>query len=221
MKLSQLTRNFATYSPDDPSGGDDDNAAPPPAEPTAPEAAKTFSQSEVNAIVATEKAKAVRSANRKAKAPQSEEPQASSDTAMILGLIQGMKDDAVADRKAASDAITKREGEAAFAADISALTLDDDAKSLLATLRDHNPEAYARQLASHRATSLPPDPKGPGVTTPGAPSGESGAPDPMNPTSWSKDDIAAMKKAGTFRENLTKSRNAMPGGRGGLFPRKR
>ena len=191
--------------------------------PAAPvESAPTFTQEQVSSIVAKEVAIATRKATKAAKAvmaqPTNQEPTTSTGdiasltetVSNLVGVVKGMSE------KQAAAEISQ-----AFTAEIAGLQLSDTDTKMLQSLRVNAPDVFALKLAEFKSVDQPPPATGPGMTpSPGAPSATPNAPDPENPNTWTKDDIASMKKAGTFKENLKKARNSAPGGRGGLFPAK-
>lgn len=224
MKLKHMLRNYALYAPETGEGGGEvasEPTAEPTAEPTEP-VAPTFTQEQVNALLAKERNVATRKAKAAVKAAQQPKQETTTDAGddskisalaesvqALTGLVQG-----TIDKQTASESAQ------AFAQDTAGLQISDTDKAVLKTLREHSPEVYAAKLGEYRAVDQPPQPKGEGLRTPGAPSATPNAPDMSSPTSWTKDDIAVMRKEGTFLTNLKKARNAMPGGGGGLFPAK-
>lgn len=174
-------------------------------------------QERVNNLLAKERATAARKAKQQAKAATQQTKQEPTTDAgdnpqmtELVRMVQGL-----AEKQAASESAV------AFAADTAGLTISETDKALLKATQSSNPELYAAKLAECRAADQPPPAKGPGFTSAGAPAATTRGPDLNSIVSWTKDDIQAMKTAGTFRENLKKARKAMPGGGGGLFPAKR
>ena len=198
---------------------DTESTTPAVVAPAEPTAEVTFSQEQVNALLAKERATATRKAKQTPKAPTKEQPQNVPNDAIAMlteqvsaltGLVQASTDKQIA-----------QEASNAFIADTASLNISDTDKAVLKTLKEHSPETYQAKLKEYRSVDNPPDPKGPGHITPGAPSAKPAEADMTQPTSWSRDDIDAMHAAGTFKANLKKARAALPGGRGNLFPAKR
>lgn len=175
-----------------------------------------FTQKEVNDIVAREVSKTKRQAKKAQTSQPKQEPTTGVGDTRVDALAEQVQ--TVAEMlKSMSDKQAASESASLFSADIAGLEISETEKAMLKAAREGAPEAYAARLAELRAKDHPPTPKGEGHKGVGAPNPAPNAPSAVNPAEWSRDDIAAMKTAGTFRKNLDAARAAMPGGSGGLF----
>ena len=145
---------------------DTESTTPAVVAPAEPTAEVTFSQEQVNALLAKERATATRKAKQTPKAPTKEQPQNVPNDAIAMlteqvsaltGLVQASTDKQIA-----------QEASNAFIADTASLNISDTDKAVLKTLKEHSPETYQAKLKEYRSVDNPPDPKGPGHITPGA-----------------------------------------------------
>ena len=193
----------------------------PPAEPAvAPAAEPTFTQEQVNALMAKTKAQARRQAKKEFEAMTA--PVQTQETPASTG--QGDEPPAWAkammERDARRDAReAARESEQNFAASVAGLEMDADTRETFKTLFENNHDLFSRQVASLRAKDQPPAPTGEfaGLAAPNPVPNLERATDPL---SWTSEDIAVMRKDGTFLKRVQAHANSLPGGGGGLFPAK-
>ncbi len=226
MKLKYMM-SYALFAPDTGSEG-----APAPSEPAAAEpevapaapaapaepAPVTFSQEQVNAMLATERGKATRKANKSAKstaastetpsgAPQAPVPDDRLDK--LTSVVEGL---------AATMAEQKEEG--AFASAILGLPMDETEAAIAPTLFKHDKAQFDALVARVKARDEPPAQKGAGFNSPGAPSSSPTTGVEGNPTNWTSDDVENLRKDGKLLPALRAHKAGLGGGRGGLFPAK-
>lgn len=195
----------------------------PQAEPQADPHAFTPEQQElINGLLAKERALATRKA-RQAKTSQQtkQEPTTSAGDHPQIDAMAKQLETLTSIVQASQEKALANENATAFATDTAGLTISDTDKQVLRVLQQNSPDVYAAKISEYRSADQPPAAKGPGYKGTSAPVPESRGPDLSSLTSWTSDDIQAMKTAGTFRENLDKARNAMPGGSGGFFKAKK
>lgn len=111
------------------------------------------------------------------------------------------------------------ENASAFSAATAGVTMSESEQAIAQTLFEHNRPAFDAMVKEKLAVDQPPEAKGPGFNSPGAPAATPRAPDASAPSTWTRDDIASMQANGTFLSNLKKHRQSLGGG-GAFFPAK-
>ena len=188
-------------------------AQPTPAEPT-------FTQEQLNALLTKERKATERKVRKEmqSKMAQVQPEQKQEPTADAVQLEQQAKFlerlDAIEAKSAAAESAN------AFALETSGITLTESDKAIAKTLFEHNKPAFDQMMKDRRAADRPPEPQGDGFDGLGAPNPVPEADRENNPFAWQADDIARMRKDGTFLPKLKAFRNTLPGSSGGLFPAK-
>ncbi len=180
-------------------------------EPVQPQES-TFTQSELNKIVAREVAKAKRSV-KKAQPSTQQEPSISTEQTADPRL------DIVLEKLAAFEEANKaKEQQSAFLADVAGLHLSDVDKDAARVLHGASPDLFAKFIADRKSADAPPAPQGPGFSGIPAPNAIPTSDRQTNPIDWTQEDIAVMRKNGTFLKRVNEYKAGLPGGAGGLFP---
>lgn len=225
MKLKQMLMNHALYSPDDPAGAAP-SSDPPAGDPTPPPAAPadpppvTFTQEQVNDLLAKERATATRKAKQAAKAtpvaPPVEPPSGAAQVPVaddrldkLIGVVEGLVT-SQSDRDQASE----------FTSAIVGLTMDENEAAIAPTLFKHDKTQFEALVARVKLRDAPPDPKGPGFQSPGAPAPNAVTGIGTDPKDWSADDVEVLRASGQLLPTLKNHRDGLTGGRGKLFPAK-
>ena len=179
-------------------------------------AERTFTQSEVNALMAKEASKLKRRI-KKQNGSQRVEPQPPPDnpgeekvtrTLDALEKIMGRLEQLESDNE-------EKSREAKFNSIVKGREIDSDVRSLLFTSFDaEHPEQTVQMLdkissfTTHGASTY---------QSPGAPSQSQETVRGPNPMGWSKDDVQVLRQEGRFIDALEKWRSTLPGGGGNLF----
>jgi len=186
---------------------------------TAPESAenstaeKTFSQSEVNAIIAKESSKLRR--KLKQKNQQRETTTTTTPPSQQDALTDALT--RVMDRlEALEHTGEQRSKEETFSSIVQDREVDPILRDLL--FQTFDPKNPAQTL--EKLNALQPRPEG--YTSPGAsPSMSKEMQRGTNPLRWTKDDIAQLQQRGTFLDEVNSWAETLPGGGNGLFKNKR
>lgn len=117
-------------------------------------------------------------------------------------------------------ALEAKEIEADYRTAVGGVSVDESRAKYLRWAFEHDREAFDAEVKALRAPDLPPEKKGPGFNSPGAPNGVAPGTISDDPRTWSADVIAQKRKDGTFLNDMNKWRDSLPGGGGGLFPAK-
>lgn len=189
----------------------------PPEDEIAPElpAEPSFTQEQLNAAVQKAKAQAKRSAKREFESQVAtnttiEEPTISTEhPAPVLDPRIDQLVDGLAALKATND-------DQAFAAQIAGLQLSEDDLDIAKTLQS-TPAQLAKFINRMRAPDAPPPAKTGTFTGLDAPNPIPSVDRQTNPVNWSQEDIAVMRKDGTFLKRVNEYKAGLPGGDGGLF----
>lgn len=178
-------------------------------------AERTYTQSELNAIAAKEYQRGKRTAAKKQKEqPPVAEPKQSDDRLdVLMNEIMSLK-----------QSIQDKEKKTSFAAIASAF--DAPAPVLAALEKSFDPSDPATTLEALKA--IAPQTKKDDSPIPGAPYQSPGTQsslpreaDVSDPNSWTRDDIARLRKEGRFLDLLDEYAANLPGGHGNVFSAKR
>lgn len=171
---------------------------------------RTFSQTEVNALLAREAGKLKRKlkkTNQQAKVeaqPPAEETATMQALSKILDRIEHLETSSAQKSKEESfNLLVGRSG------------IDESVRGLLFNAYDPaHPEATSAMLEKLAPLSVS---QGTGYESPGAPSQSKETIRGVNPMTWSKDDVDVLRQEGRFIDSLEKWRSTLPGGGGNLF----
>jgi hypothetical protein len=202
---------------DEQSNAEGTGAAPTQAQAAAPapqaQAARVFSQEEVDAIVEARLAKQ-RARLTKAK-PEPEAPQgeASKGDDPTTGKFQELTEQVAG----LAAQLKRSEADRTFAEKVQGFQLSSEQRQVLRAM--WNPDAPDTVDAAIKAFGVgqPRPADAPRYRDPGAPSGAPEAAMEVDATKWSADYIAQLRSSGKFLEELEKFRSRMPGGGAGLF----
>ena len=184
-------------------------------EATTEPAERTFTQAELNKFLAKETSKLKRKMSREAKekavsAPAHTEESNDQNERLdqLLETVESLK--ARLDEQQTSSKVKNLLA--------SYPGLSDEHAGMVATMYKTD-AAQATKLAElfSKSSESAPEPSGPGFKSPGAPAPTPEIDRALDPRSWTKDDISRMRSDGSFKANLEKYRNSLPGGGGGLF----
>jgi hypothetical protein len=175
---------------------------------------RTFSQTEVNALLAREAGKLKRKlkkTNQQANVepqpmaqPSGEETATMQALNKILGRLENLETDNAQKSK-----------EESFNLLVGRSDVDESVRGLLFNAYDPaRPEATSAMLEKLAPLSVS---QGTGYESPGAPSQSKETIRGVNPMAWSKDDVDVLRQEGRFIESLEKWRSTLPGGGGNLF----
>lgn len=180
---------------------------------------RMFTQSELDKILAKERAKEARRVRREARSsqPDTQNQTDNSDHTDVLGEMKSRLD-ALTEANAAITKQLKQQEAQAFLSRFAGLSKED--AETVRSIHEIDPEK-AELVAKRLAQSEPtPGPTGKGFVSPGAPSPNQPSPETIPISQWSKDDIERMRADGTLLQTAEKWRNQQPGGGGGLFRKK-
>lgn len=181
---------------------------------------KVFTQSEVEALLAKEAAKAKRRVKRELESKMTEAPKNNQEPTTDAGespVVQELRE-----KLERLEAETQaRNLESDFLRMAAGADLDDVETDMVRTMIEVGKVEQAKAyLDRKRAADQPPQRKGPGPNTPAAPNGAAPGTVSDNPMDWPADVIAQKRANGTFLGSLNDYRSKLPGGGGGLFPAK-
>jgi len=185
---------------------------------TAPEveekstAERTFTQNEVNALLAKESSRLKRKLRKQNNAtPQEEAPSEESSATVqalekILGRLERLETDSA-----------EKSREVAFETVVGGREMDEDVRNLLQrTFDPEHPELTTAMLEKLAPITTNPT----GYQSPGAPSQSRETDHGPNPLTWTQDDIEILVREGRFLESIEKWRETLPGGGSNLLSRK-
>lgn len=199
---------------------DDENKGDAPDDATATAATgesqesreRTFSQADVDAIVAKRVAKAEKAAERRVRGELESQTTQKKEPPPAPG-----SDDLAAKFAAMEAKVALTEA----IAELDWKPSKDDAELLRDAFKSGGQAALdklaGRLKPQTAAETKPMDEPGPRYKSPGAPSGAPPEVLDRDATKWSADYIARMREDGTFFAELEKFRASLPGGGGGLF----
>lgn len=177
---------------------------------------RTFTQKEVNALLAKETSKLKRRI-KKQNQEQTKTQTSNDDTVNALGKIL--------DRLEALESASEKQGKKQkFDALLNGREIDADVKELIFSSYDpEKPEASQKLIEKFTKGD---DGEGSNESTsdyrsPGAPSSSKDMSRGINPMTWTQDDISVLRSEGRFIDQLEKWRSTLPGGGSNLFHRKK
>jgi len=191
----------------------DSTAETAPVVEEASTAERTFTQTEVNALLAKESSRLKRKLRRQKTeqpiSPPSPEPPEESATLLAL--------EKVLDRIERLETVSvEKSKEDSFSSLVGDRELDADLRALL--YQSYDPKVPER--TEKMIFKLAPSSESQGYTSPGAPAKGKDGSKSLNPLAWSKDDIEVLKREGHFLETLEQWRAGLPGGGNGLMATK-
>jgi len=176
----------------------------------------TFTQAQFNAAVGKAKAQAKRQAKKEFEA-QMAQPKSNEENTSSTEQVSDPRIDGIADQLAT---LLAAQSANAFASEVAGVQLTAAETTAAQLMYKHNPEGFQAFMAEKRQVDEPPQKKGPGFKGLDAPNPIATVDRQTDPKSWSQEDIAVMRKDGTFLKRINEYRAELPGGAGGLFPAK-
>ena len=181
---------------------------------------RTFTQAEVNALLAKESSKLKRKLKKQQQErPQTQQspqspPQEQNATMEALNKILGRLE-------ALETVNVEQSKQQSFDALLGGREVDADVKALIFASYDPNNPTATSSMIDRFATPQDSLPAPTGYQSPGAPAQSKEMVRGLNPMQWSKDDVQVLRQEGRFIEQLEKWRSTLPGGGGNLFANRR
>ena len=173
---------------------------------------RTFSQEEVNALLAKESSKLKRKLRKQQGQPQSDNTPKPEQNATMEAL------DKILGRLERLETVNVEQSrEQSFNALIGSKEVDNDVRALLFAGYDPENPTATSSMIERFATPQDSLPTPTGYQSPGAPAQSKEMVRGINPMQWTKDDVQVMRQEGRFIQELEKWRSTLPGGGGNLF----
>ena len=174
---------------------------------------RTFTQEEVNALLAKESSKL----KRKLKKQQQERPQTQQSPPQEQNATMEALNKILGRLEALETVNVEQSKQQSFDALLGGREVDADVKALIFASYDPSNPTAASSMIDRFAAPQDSLPAPTGYQSPGAPAQSKEMVRGINPMQWSKDDVQVMRQEGRFIQELEKWRSTLPGGGGNLF----